>query len=124
MGNQTGRGKPASTAGHAEAPAASVVAVVSPDPGLCSERARRCLLDRVIQYRRRVAQALYGQEAVRQEAQRCMMVEALPGATLEVVQAQLLFELLIALLHVPACLPHANSLRQGRRGWQVGQGVA
>src|SRR6266851_8115427 len=124
MGSQMGKGKRASAAGHAAVPAAWLGAVVSPDPDLCSERAGSLLLDQVIQRGRCAAQALQGQEAVRQETQARMVVEARPGASLEVVQAQLLFELLIALLDVPARLPQANRLRQRRRGWQVGQGVA
>ena len=50
----------------------------------------------------RAAQPLQRQKAIRQEAQRRVVVEARPGAPLEVVQAQFLFELLIALLDVPA----------------------
>src|SRR6266851_1813700 len=79
---QMGKGKPASAAGRDELPAASVDAVVSPDPDLCSERAGRLLLDQFIQRARCAAQALQGQEAVRQETQGRMMVEARPGASL------------------------------------------
>src|SRR6266851_2405889 len=124
MGSQMGKGKRASAAGHAAVPAAWLGAVVSPDPDLCSERAGSLLLDQVIQRGRCAAQALQGQEAVRQETQARMVVEARPGASLEVVQAQLLFELLIALLYVPARLPQFDRVHQRRLSRQVGQGVA
>src|SRR5438270_4931062 len=124
MGSQMGKRKPASAAGHAAVPAAWLGAVVSPDRDLCSERAGSLLLDQFIQRSRCAAQALQGQEAVRQETQGRMMVEAWPGASLEMVQAQLLFELLIALLYMPARLPQADRLRQRSCGWQIGQGVA
>src|SRR5258707_4533013 len=53
-----------------------------------------------------------------------MMVETRPGATPEVVQSQLLLELLVALLPLPACLPQPGPLRQRRVRRQVGQRVA
>ena len=83
-------------AGHGEPPAASVDAAVSPDPGLCSERATRLLLLQVVQHGRRAAQSLQGKKAIRQKAHGGVVVKTGPGASLEVVQAQLLFELLIA----------------------------
>jgi len=102
-----GMGRPANIAGRGELPAAWNDAVVPPDPGLCSERVGGLLLQHVIhviQRGGRATQSLQGQEAIRQEAHGGVVVEARPGASLEVVQAQLFFELLIPLLHVPLAL--------------------
>src|SRR4051812_45823317 len=59
--------------------------------------------------RRGRALPLQRQKAVGQERQ-AGVVEAPPGAALEVVQAELLLQLLVALLHRPAALPQANGL--------------
>src|SRR5262252_7406430 len=67
---------------------------------------------------------LQRQEAVCQEAQRSMVVEAWPRATFEVVQPEFLLELLIALLDLPARLPDTNCSLQAGGGWQIGQRVA
>src|SRR5215471_2438399 len=67
---------------------------------------------------------LQRQEAVRQEAQRRMAVEAWPRATFEVVQPEFLLELLIALLDLPARFPQADSILQRGRRRQIGQRVA
>src|SRR5947208_9036411 len=106
-GSQMGKDTPAMVAGHAEPPAVWAVGAVSPDPGLCSERAgwlqhRHC---HFIQCRGRATQSLQGQETIRQKAHAGVVVKAGPRATLEMVQAQLLLQLLVALLHVPAALP-------------------
>src|SRR6266576_6984704 len=62
------------------------------------------------------AGALQREEAVPQETQRRMVMEAWPRATLEVVQAEFLLELLIALLYLPARFPDADCfLQRGRR---------
>src|SRR5262249_23706930 len=53
---------------------------------------------------------LQQQETVCQHHHAAVMVEAAPAAALEVVQAQLLLHLLVALLHRPAALPEANRL--------------
>src|SRR6266849_10048631 len=98
-----GTGRPTSAAGHAEPPVALLdEAVVRPSPRLGLKRDCRLLLCHCIQRRRRAAPTLEGQEAVRQKAQGGMVVETGPRASFEVVQPQLLFELLVALLHVPA----------------------
>src|SRR5436189_4747649 len=116
---------PANAAGHAERPAGWLAGGAWLDLDLGSERAgRRLLVQRCSQFRRHAAQALQGQEAVRQKTQRRMVVEARPGTSLKMVQAQLLFELLIALLDVPARLPEADSIRQCRCRWQIGECVA
>ncbi len=58
------------------------------------------------------AGTLERQKAVGQEAQRGVVVEAWPGPPLEMVQTQLLLELLIALLHLPARLPQTDRFVQ------------
>src|ERR1700738_941490 len=113
-GSRMGTGKPANIAGRGEPPAAWSDAAVPPDPGLCAERAGCLLLDHIIQRGGRATQSLQGQEAIREEAHGGVVVEARPGASLEVIQAQLLFELLITLLHVPAALPQLNRVHQRR----------
>src|SRR5216684_6896978 len=123
-GSRMGMGKPANTAWHDEPPAACSDAVEWRNPRLRLERARRLILLHVIQRRRRAAQALQGQKAIRQETQCGVVVEAGPGASFEMVQPQLLLELLITLLDLPAGLPQANRLQHGRLGRQIGQRVA
>ena len=92
---------PANAGGHAERPAGWLAGAAWLDLDLGSERAgRRLLIERCIQLRRHAAQALQGQEAVPQKTQRRVVVEARPGTSLKMVQAQLLFELLIPLLGV------------------------
>src|SRR6476646_7878263 len=121
---QTDRDTPASAAGHAECPATSVDEVVDrPCPRLRWKRAARFLRVR-IQRRGCAAFTLEGQEAIGQETQAGVAMEAGPGAPLEVVQPKLLLELLIALLHLPAGFPQTDPVRQRRRGWQIGQRVA
>src|SRR5438876_11747223 len=78
----------------------------------------------IIQRSGRPTRTLQRQKSVGQETQRCMMVETGPGATLKVVQSQLLLELLVALLHLPACLPQTDRLHQRGRRRQVCQRVA
>src|SRR5437870_13476798 len=119
MGNQTGKETLAMAAGHGEPPATSVDAAVSPDPGLCSERATRLLLLQVVQQGRRAAQSLQGKKAIRQKAHGGVVVKTGPGASLEVVQAQFLFELLIAVIHVQAALPQLDCLGHRRVCSQV-----
>src|SRR4051812_44794630 len=100
------KGTPAEVAGHAESPATSVEAGVWVDPDLYKERAGRLLVRvDILLHRRRAAQSLQLQEPVGQEAHGGVVVKARPRAPLEVVQPQLFFELLIALLDVPAALP-------------------
>ena len=70
------------------------------------------------------AGALQREEAVRQEAQCGMVMEAGPRTSLKVVQPELLFELLIALLHLPTRLPDTNRVVERRRLWQIRQRVA
>src|SRR5437762_10143962 len=123
-GSRMGMGKPANIAGRGELPAACGDAVEWRSPKLRLERARRLLRQYVIQRRRRATQALQGQEAVRQETQCGVVVEARPGASFEMVQPQLFLELLIPLLDVPARLPQPNRLEHGRLRRQVGQRVA
>ena len=66
---------------------------------------------------------LQQQKAVGQKGQAHVVVEAAPAPPLEVVQPQLLFELLVALLHRPAALPqpHRPNATGPRR--QVREGV-
>src|SRR2546428_4708901 len=85
---------------------------------------RAVSLVEVIERGGRAVGALQRQEPIGQETQRRMVVEPRPRATLEVIQSQLLLELLIALLHLPARFPQADRFRQGRGRWQVGQRVA
>src|SRR5207253_4168360 len=122
--SQTGRLARASVGGRGAAGAASV----DGDEGWWRARMpngkRAVSLVEVIQRGGRAAGALQRQEPIGQETQRRMVVESRPRATLEVIQSQLLLELLIALLHLPARFPQADRLRQGRRRWQVGQRVA
>ena len=121
---QTDRDTPTSAAGHAECPATSVDEVVGrPCPTLRLKRAGRFLRVRV-QRRWGATFTLEGQEAIGQEAQAGVAVEAGPGAPLEVVQPKFLLELLIALLHLPAGFPQTDPVRQRRGGWQIGQRVA
>lgn len=47
---------------------------------------------------------LHQQEGIRQADQRDVIMPALPAASLEVIQPQLLFQLLIVLFHPPAQL--------------------
>src|SRR3954468_14639297 len=72
--------------------------------------------------RRGRAVALQGQEPVGEERQASVVVEAAPGATLEVVQAQFFLQLLVALLHRPAALPQADRLFATGARRQVGEG--
>src|SRR6266508_1433502 len=99
--SRMGMGKPANIAWHGEPPAACIDAVVWRSPKLGLERAGRVLLQR----RRCATQALLGQEAIRQETQCGVVVEAGPRAPLVMVQSQLLLKLLVALLDLPARLP-------------------
>src|SRR4030095_4977530 len=78
----------------------------------------------IVQSGSRPASALQRQETIGQETQRCMMVEAWPGASFEMVQPQFFFELLIALLHLPARLPHTHRVLPRGRCGQIGQRVA
>jgi len=97
-----GRDTPASAAGRDGPPAALPDgAMVRPDPKLRWERARR-LLCCLFQRRGRAECPLQGQEPVRQEAQRGVVVEAGPRTSFEVIQSQFFLELLVALLHLPA----------------------
>src|SRR5262249_47257562 len=59
---------------------------------------------------------------VGEERQADVVVEPAPGAPLEVVQAQLLLELLVALFHRPAALPQTDGLLAAAAGRQVGKG--
>src|SRR3954462_8448397 len=72
--------------------------------------------------RRGRAVALQGQEAVGEERQAGVVVEAAPGAALEVVQAQLLLQLLVALFHRPAAFPQADRLLAAGARRQVREG--
>src|SRR6266567_2238540 len=119
-GSRMGMGKPANIAWRGEPPAACIDAVVERSPKLGVERARRLLLQHVIQRRWRATQALQGQEAIRQETQCGVVVEAGPGASFEMVQPQLFLELLITLLDLPARLPQPNRLQHWRLSRQVG----
>src|SRR5258708_433500 len=112
--SRMGMGKPANIAGRGEPPAACIDAVVWRSPKLRSKRGRRLLLQHVIQRRRRAAQALQGQEAIRQETQCGVVVEAGPGASFEMVQPEFFLELLIPLLDLPARLPQPNRLPHAR----------
>src|SRR6266542_3970743 len=78
----------------------------------------------IIQRGGRPASTLQRQEAIRQETQRGMVVEAWPGAPLEVIEPQFFLELLVALLHLPARFPQTDGLGQRGRRWQIGQRVA
>ena len=122
---ETGMGKPTNIAWHVELPVVRIGAVVCRSARLRLERARRqFLLHQVIQRCRRAAQPLQCQEAIGQEAHGGVVVKAGPGASLEMVQPQLLVELLVALLHLPARLPQANRLQHGRLRRQVRQRIA
>src|SRR5215469_469209 len=79
---------------------------------------------RVIQDGGCPTRTLQRKEAVRQEAQRRVVVEAWPRATFEVVQPEFLLELLIALLHLPARLPDTNCVLEAGGCWQIGQRIA
>src|SRR4051812_2631310 len=74
-------------------------------------------LDRVFLH----TMALQHQEAVGQQRQRRMVVEATPRPALEVVQPQLLLQLLVALLHRPATLPQTHRTDARRPLGQVGK---
>ena len=65
--------------------------------------------------RRLLGAALFErQKAEGQHDQRGMMVEAAPGAALEVIQAEFLFHLLVALFDLPAFMPQAHRFAGGR----------
>ena len=78
-------------------------------PGRTGSRCARTLLQR--------------QEAVGQHHQAGVVVEPPPRPALEVVQAQLLLHLLVALLHRPAALPQPDRLDPARVRRQVAEGV-
>src|SRR5215467_8983066 len=107
MGTQIGKDRRANAAWRGVVPAALVDAVVCRSPNLRRERGLSLLLllHHVIQHGRCATQPLHGQKSVRQKAHGGVVVETGPRASLEVVQSQLLFELLVALLDVPAALP-------------------
>src|SRR3954468_3586179 len=63
------------------------------------------------------------QEAVCQHHQADVVVEAPPRPSLEMIQAQLLLHLLIALLHRPAGLPQPDRPQPRRVRRQVAEGV-
>ena len=54
------------------------------------------------------SQLFQRQETVGQHHQAGVVVEAAPGAALEMIQAQFLLHLLVALLHRPAALPQPD----------------
>src|SRR4051794_11477262 len=64
-----------------------------------------------------------GEGAVGQERHSRVVVEARPAPSLEVVEAKLALELLVAALDLPALLPEADRLLEGGVGRQVGEGV-
>src|SRR4051794_19472638 len=64
-----------------------------------------------------------GEEAVGQERHGGVVVEAGPAPALEMIEAQLDLELLVAALDLPAFLPEADRLLQGGARWQVREGV-
>src|SRR5712691_9650391 len=92
-GSRMGKGKPASIAWRGESPAACIDVVVWRSPKLRLERAGRLVLQHLIQRGRCATQALQRQEAIRQETQCGVVVEAGPGASFEMVQPQLFLEL-------------------------------
>src|SRR5215472_15121614 len=63
------------------------------------------------------------QERVRQQDQGHVVVPTPPGPALEVVQAQLVFQLLVTVLHPPAPLCRSHQPPQRRVGWQVTEEV-
>src|SRR5262249_22644714 len=71
--------------------------------------------------RRGRALPLQGEEAVGEERHAGVVVEAPPGASLEVVQAQFLLELLVALLHRPEALPQPDRLLATGPRRQIGE---
>ena len=54
------------------------------------------------------------QEAISRDAQRGVMVKAAPASALIVVQAEVLFQVLVVALDAPAHLGHEHQLFQGR----------
>ncbi len=70
-----------------------------------------------------LAMTLPQQKAIRQHHQRRVVVESTPRPSLKVVQAQLLFHLLIALFHRPATLPEPHRPLDPRLFGQVAEGV-
>ncbi len=124
MGTQTGTDNRGMAAGHGEPPAASVDAGVSADPGLCSERDAKVLLNQFVQSGRHATQALQRQKTIRQKAHSGVVVKTRPRASLEVVQTQLFLELLVALLDVPATLPQLNRVDHRCLSRQVRQRIA
>ena len=62
------------------------------------------------------AVSLQQQEAVGQQRQRRVVVEATPRPTLEMVQAEFLLQLLVALFHRPATLPQPHREERRARG--------
>src|SRR6516225_185154 len=124
MGNPRDTGTPEGVGGHAESPATWVDAAVRVDPDLSAERASRLRCGADVRRGWCAAKSLKLQEPIGEEAHGGVVVEARPRAALEVVQAQFLFELLIALLDVPTTLPQLHRVLQRRAGRQVGQRVA
>ena len=61
------------------------------------------------------------QEGVGDHRHQRVAVQARPGATLEVVEAELFLELLMRLLADPACLDRSCDLFEQRVGGQVGE---
>ena len=70
-----------------------------------------------------LAELLQGQEPVGQHHQAGMVMEPAPRPALEMIQAQFLLHLLIALLHRPAALPQPDRLDPAGPRRQVREGI-
>ena len=61
------------------------------------------------------------EEGVGDHSHERMTVKALPGSSLEVIEAEFFFQLLMALLADPSCLDGGSQGAQVRPGGQVGE---
>src|SRR2546422_1061724 len=66
---------------------------------------------------------LGGEECVRRDAERGVMMEAAPAPAFEVIQPQLVLELLVVPLDAPAQHRQADQVDRGRRRWQRGEPI-
>ena len=69
----------------------------------------------------RFCKATVLQEGISDHCHECMTVKALPGSSLEVIEAEFFFELLVGLLADPSRLDGGSQGAQVRPGGQVGE---
>src|ERR1019366_1007640 len=60
------------------------------------------------------------EEGIREEAEREVVMEPAPGATLEVIEPEFFFQLLITLFHFPALVRQHDQVGERRVGGEVG----